>query len=370
MRQSAITIDRLINHAKSNGVSHIIISDYNTLSGTADLVKKSKQNGIKASVGLKIQLDYNGNTGYITLIAKNHAGYIALCKILRDGFKNQAKGIPIIDLDILKKYCGHGTSGYDTVIITTCGMDGLLFTLISEHDSLIPELMIHFITIFGMKNIFIEVQFHGFLTEMNGFQKMANLAETLGIGLLATNDPRYIYCSDEEITAYNVIKYAQTKKIAPITDADKEYYIKLPDKLREALSCILYDDQVDNAIDNITVLAEACDLRFPDTLHYPKYKNDDGRSSAEILREMVRKNIPFKYTQWTEQHEKRLNYELDVIISMGYADYMLIVADYVSFARTKGKEKFQNDNAVVVGPGRGSAVGSIVCYLLTINEQI
>ena len=368
MRQSAITIDRLINHAKSNGVSHIIISDYNTLSGTADLVKKSKQNGIKASVGLKIQLDYNGNTGYITLIAKNHAGYIALCRILRDGFKNQAKGIPIIDLDILKKYCGHGTSGYDTVIITTCGMDGLLFTLISEHDSFIPDLMTHFISIFERKNIFIEVQFHGFLTEMKCFQIMANLAETTGIGLLATNDPRYVYCSDEEVTACNVVKYTQNKRIAPITDADKEYYIKPPDRLREALSCILYDDQVDNAINNIAVLAEACDLKFPDTLHYPKYKNDDGRPSAEVLRETVRKNIPSKYTQWTEQHEKRLNYELDVIISMGYADYMLIVADYVSFARTKGKERFQNDNAVVVGPGRGSAVGSIVCYLLGITD--
>ena len=368
VRQSVITIDRLVGYVKNNGVSHIIVSDYNTLSGTADLIKKRKQSNIKVSVGVKIQLLHNGYTGYITLIAKNHAGYIALCKILRDGYNNQIRGLPIIDLDVLKMHCGYGTSGYYNIIITTCGLDGLFFDLIKECQSEAMVLLRSLVDIFDEKNVFVEVQYHGYSSEQQHYPVMANMAELVGVGLLATNDPRYIYCSDEEVTAYNVVKYAQNKRAVPITAADNEYYIKPPDKLREALSCILYDDQVDNSINNIAVLAEACDLKFPNQLHYPKYKNDDGRPSAEILREMVRKNIPKKYKQWTEQHEARLNHELDVIISMGYEDYMLIVADYVSFARTKGKEKFQNDNAVVVGPGRGSAVGSIVCYLLSITD--
>ena len=205
-RQSAITIERLVDFAKANGVSNIIVSDYNTLSGTADLVTKCNQNRIKASVGVKIQLSYKGYIGYITLIAKNHSGYVAICKVLRDGYLNQRNGVPIIDLDILQKYCGEGTDGYDNVIITTGGMDGLLFSMISDQDSSVSTLMKNFIAIFERKNVFVEVQFHGFVNEQQCFPKMATLAETIGVGLLATNDPRFVTCSDDEITAYQIIK--------------------------------------------------------------------------------------------------------------------------------------------------------------------
>lgn len=367
-RQSAITIDKLVGFAKTNGVSHIIVSDYNTLSGTADLVTKCCQNIIKASVGLRIQLEFNKYIGYVTLIAKNHFGYVAICKVLRDGYLNQRSGLPVIDLYILQKYCGEGTDGYDNVIITTGGMDGLLFSMISDQDSSVSTLMKNFIAIFERKNVFVEVQFHGFVKEQQCFPKMATLAETIGVGLLATNDPRFVNCSDDEITAYQIIKYAHKKRVEPITDADKEYYIKPPEKLREALSCILFDDQVDIAIDNINVLADACDLQFPEINHYPKFCSPDGRASEEVLGETVRKNIPTRYKQWTEQHETRLRHELDVIIYMGFADYMLVVADYVGYAKSAGKERFQNEHAVVVGPGRGSAVGSLVCYLLGITD--
>lgn len=277
--------------------------------------------------------------------------------------------MPVIDLYILQKYCGEGTDGYDNVIITTGGMEGLLFSMISNQDGSVSTLMNSFIAIFERKNIFLEVQFHGFVKEQQCFPKMATLAETIGVGLLATNDPRFVTCSDDEITAYQILKYAHSKSVEPITDADKEYYIKTPEKLREVLLCILFDDQVDKAIDNIKVLAASCDLQFPDVLHYPKFKSVDSRPSAEVLRDTVYKNIPCRYTHWTEQHETRLNHELDVIISMGFADYMLIVADYVGFAKSAGKERFQNEHAVVVGPGRGSAVGSIVCYLLGITDM-
>ena len=367
-RQSAITIERLVDFAKANGVSNIIVSDYNTLSGTADLVTKCNQNRIKASVGLRIQLEFNKYIGYVTLIAKNHAGYVAICKVLRDGYLSQRSGLPVIDLYILQKYCGEGTDGYDNVIITTGGMEGLLFSMISDQDSSVSTLMKNFIAIFERKNVFVEVQFHGFVNEQQCFPKMATLAETVGVGLLATNDPRFVTCSDDEITAYQILKYAHSKSVEPITDADKEYYIKPPEKLREALSCILFDDQVDRAIHGIQVLAASCDLQFSEIQHYPKFCSPDGRTSEEVLREMVRKNIPNRYQQWTEQHETRLNHEIDVIISMGFADYMLIVADYVGFTKNAGKRRFQNDHAVVVGPGRGSAVGSIVCYLLGITD--
>lgn len=287
---------------------------------------------------------------------------------MRDGYLNQRNGLPVIDLDILRKYCGDETDGFDNIILTTGGMDGLLFSIISNQDSSVFTLMKNFIDIFERKNIYIEVQFHGFVKEQQCFPKMATLAETIGVGLLATNDPRFVTCSEDEITAYQIIKYANTKRIETITDADKEYYIKTPKKLREALSCILFEDQVDRAIDSIKALTDACDLQFSDTLHYPKFKSVDSRPSAEVLRDTVHKSIPNRYTQWTEQHETRLRHELDIIISMGFADYMLVVADYVGYAKSAGKRRFQNDHAVVVGPGRGSAVGSLVCYLLGITD--
>ena len=207
---------------------------------------------------------------------------------MRDGYLNQRNGVPIIDLDILQKYCGEGTGGYDNIILSTGGMDGLLFSMLSDQDSSVSTLMKNFIALFERKNVFVEVQFHGFVKEQQCFPKMATLAETIGVGLLATNDPRFVTCSDDEITAYQIIKYANTKRIETITDADKEYYIKPPEKLREALSCILFDDQVDIAIDNINVLADACDLQFPEINHYPKFCSPDGRASEEVLRETVR----------------------------------------------------------------------------------
>lgn len=367
-KHSVINVDRLFSYAKTSGASFVLVSDFNTMSVTAELIGKSKENNIKVSVGLMIQLKYKDNTGYIILIAKNHKGYKALCKIQKDGYNNQLRKLPIIDFDTLKKHCGSGTDGHDNVILSTAGMDGLLFKMISIDQDETTELMKNFITVFGRNNVFVEVQFHGFLAEKECYPKLALIAELLDVNLIATNDPRYIHNSQDEILAYQIIQYNKNKKCNPIIDEDREYYIKTDDELKQALSKILSVHQAEIAVGNIQKIADACDLQFLPEKHYPKFYSSDGRNSNALLKERVYKSIPKRYKEWTDLHKERVVHELEVITSMGFADYILIVADYVSYARNTGEKIFKSNCNVVVGPGRGSAAGSIVCFLLGITD--
>ena len=163
------------------------------------------------------------------------------------------------------------------------------------------------------------------------------------------------------------MKFKSEGKYTEPSDAEKEHYIKTSDELKAALKAILTEGQCDRAIKGIELLASQCNLKCPSSIHYPKFKSDDGTPAPDLLRKRVYDRIPSLADVWNEVYEKRLHEELNVITELGFCDYMLIVADIVSFAKAEAK-RICKYNCLPVGPGRGSAVGSLVCYLLGITD--
>lgn len=242
--------------------------------------------------------------------------------------------------------------------------------------------------IFGHGNFYVEVQNHGMDKEKEIYPILAQIAKNNDIKIIAANDAHMAYNNQKSLDMRNVARFLRFIKIDE-QPQDKEMYVKTPNELASALANILSLEQVDEAMMNLNELNEKISYIPKKVPHYPIF--DKNQDSKELLRKTARKNIEWRYPNgegWDEEHEERLNYELDVICSMGYADYHLIVADFLEYARICGKvpverlsevpltiegaKKFVADNnytiGVGIGIGRGSGVGSITTYLLGITD--
>lgn len=236
-------------------------------------------------------------------------------------------------------------------------------------------------------DLFVEVQNHGIETEAYVYRTLADIADELGLKLIAANDTHMATKSQASIDKRNVAKFLRFENIEE-SEADNELYVKTPEELAEALLKILSEDQVKRALINLDDLAERCQYTPVKEAHYPVY--DRSRNSNEVLRETAYAGVKWRYPNgegWDEAHQKRLEYELDVIISMGFADYHLIVKDFIEYAALAGKlpEKYLAEAPLTipemkeyvkkygtvgigVGPGRGSGAGSLVTYCLGITN--
>ena len=260
--------------------------------------------------------------------------------------------------------------------------------------------------LFGHDNFFIEIQYHGYLGD-NGepleealFTQLARLSHETGIPMIAGQDAHMVDGSEESIRARQIIrsiKVAKKNFTASVVPGDEELYLKDEASFKQALLSVLSEEDADTAIENAYEVGSRCNCKFEYGTHYPKYNQlPDGETADSLLKKMTYEKISFRYPkseQWTNIHEERLDYELDVIANMGYSDYFLIVQDFLSFGRRLGylsKENIeylkQNVKAltlteyvsfvdehkefpgVVIGPGRGSAAGSIVAYLIEITD--
>lgn len=230
-----------------------------------------------------------------------------------------------------------------------------------------PEALSRFKMIFGRDNVFAEVQYHGEESEREFYPLLADIADSLDIPLLATNDPYFANNTEKDRMKYSVMKFRSDDKYTEPSDAEKEHYIKTPDELKAALKSILTEEQCDRAIKGIELLASQCNLKCPSSIHYPKFKSDVSTPAPQFLSKTVYEKIPSLADVWNEVYEKRLCEELSVITELGFCDYLLIVADIVSFAKAEAK-RICKYNSLPVGPGRGSTVGSLVCYLLGITD--
>lgn len=362
--KSSINLSSLVDYAKNVQASNIIITDYDTVSEAAELISLCSNSGIKSSVGVKIKIRYKDNEGYVALIAKNYSGYIAIGRALRDA--SNSRDHPSIDKEVLEKYFEIGSVGRNNVILTTCGMDGLIFNMMEYEPHFVKTALEYLIEVFGNDNVYVEMQFHGYVVEKNVYPALAEIADDLNINLLATNDPVFIHVENDD-AILQMLKYAKNKEVFSLSPSLRHYCIKNIEQLREALVPILYETQVDKAINNIGKLAALCDLKIPDEKHYPTYKTDDSKTTEQILRDKVNQGVLDRAVKMTEEYEQRLYHELDIIIKMGFADYILIIADLIGYIKVKGRERF-GECCIIKGPGRGSAVGSLVCYLLGITD--
>ena len=296
---------------------------------------------------------------------------------------------------ILKKAC--------TSVLTKSELEAALklATNLSEEE-LKDEMMKaanKYNTLFGQGHFFIEVQYHGLEEEAKWMPYLAEIANFLGIPLIAANDAHMIKKEDADTRmAVETMRYdVKTLKAAfrEASDIDKEMYIKTSDEIAEWLNKILKPEQTKEAIENMNIL-DNCHVKLEPGNYYPTFPTPDGMTADELLEKEAREGIKWRYpvaSDWTEVHEKRLVYELQVIKKMGYADYHLIVRDFLDIGRKIGcmpQFRFdylemhcremsfeemmqyiledQSGIGLPVGPGRGSAAGSLVCYNIGITS--
>lgn len=252
---------------------------------------------------------------------------------------------------------------------------------------------IAFTEIFGAGNFYAELQYHGIPEEKKVMPIVAKIAAEVGLPIVAANDAHMAGNSEDEIKARQIMRSLRFNQWEELNESDKELYIKTDAELSSILSEILPKDTVDKAMEGIADIVRQCNVEHEKESHYPKFKSEiAGESADECLRRKCYENIEWRFPDrkgWTEEYQKRLDYEIGVISKMGYSDYHLIVQDFLEYGRLIGKIDANNppqeylDNpydvnmlrkltknsiGVGIGPGRGSGVGSLVCYLLGITS--
>ena len=249
------------------------------------------------------------------------------------------------------------------------------------------ETAIFYDKLFGKGNFFLEIQYHGFENEKEVYTKLCKIAEENDIPLVAANDAHIADNTKRSIDMRNVARYLRFTTVSE-TEADNELYIKNPYELAQALSAVYPDVAVAESLSNLNVIGDRCKYMPKKVNHYPVFKK--GIDANALLREEAIKGIDWRYpngTGWDEERQKRMEYELNVIIQMGYADYHLIVKDFLEYARIIGKipvdklkevpltiegakkyvQEHGYDIGIGIGIGRGSGAGSLVTYLLGIT---
>ena len=247
-----------------------------------------------------------------------------------------------------------------------------------------------FANIFGKNNFYCELQYHGMPEEAKVMPIIAKIATELHLPIIAANDAHMISNSKDEQKARQIIRSLRFNKWEQASEWDKEVYMKSDEELTESLQKILPLEIVEEAMENIKKVADSCYVEFVSELHYPKFRSKDGFEDATArLRRLSREGIAWRYpdiSKWTPQHEERLEYELEVITKLGFCDYLCIVEDFLRYGRLLGKiditdERYLSDPynmellkelakdkvGLGIGPGRGSAVGSLVSYLIGIT---
>ena len=225
-------------------------------------------------------------------------------------------------------------------------------------------------TIFGKRNFYIEFQYHGIEEEKYVMPLLAKAARELNLPTVACNDVHYAENTPDAVRGRQLVQSMLFKKFCELRPGDTEYYIKDDESLANSLLEILEPFDVEVAIKGIGKIVDLCDVQFPSDSHLPKFKGGvPGETTRERLKRLASKGIPWRYPNtkdFTVEHQKRMEYELDVIEKLGYSDYLCIVQDFLDYGRSLAPDNPEKVG-YSVGPGRGSAVGSLVCYLTGIT---
>ena len=224
--------------------------------------------------------------------------------------------------------------------------------------------------IFGHGNFYCELQYHGIDNEKIVMPLLAEIADHCGLPLVACNDIHYADGSDEDIRARKIINWLRFcnawKDDRP---GDNEYYVKSDEELKNMLLQILPPETAERAMHGIKTIIDACNVEFPSESHYPKFKSDNGETAKERLERLAAEGIRTRYPgkAWNDEYQQRMQYELSVIEKLGFSDYLCIVQDFLAYGRSLGTDNPEKVG-LSIGPGRGSAAGSLVCYLIGITD--
>ena len=353
-------IDKLCKSAKQKGFESLAITDHGNMYGAIEFYLKCKENSIKPIIGCEVytaprtRFDkvqaYDAHYGHLVLLCENEEGYKNLMRLVSLA---QLEGLyykPRVDTELLKKY--HR----GLIALSACIRGDVAQCYLNYGYEKAKAKALEFESIFGKGNFYLEIQNHGIEDEKKVLNALCNISEETGIGLVATNDVHYVEKKDAFLQ--DILTCIQTNK--KVTDTDRlkfegeEFYLKSADEMHSLFW------QYNNAIENTLKIAERCNVEIDFTKrHVPKTDLGEGVSHSEFLKNLCYEGLSKKYEKITPELKQRLDYELDVIGKMGFEDYFLIVYDFVKFAKS---------NNIAVGPGRGSAAGSLVAYTLNITE--
>lgn len=358
----ASRIDDLVEKAKKFKMPAMAITDHGNMFGAIEFYKKTTKAGIKPIIGMEAyiagtsRLDHKRVPGYpdggfhLVLLVKNQKGYRNLMKLASAAYLEGFYHRPRIDREILKEHA----SGL--VALSACRKGEVQYWLAQGRQEKAEEAAQFYSELF-QNDYYIELQDHGIPFEKENIPKLVSIAEKYGLPLTATNDCHYINREDSE--AHDALLCIQTGKLVSDTDRMKyetdQIYFKSAEEMQEVFS------DFPAAIENTIKIAEKCNLEIETgKLLLPAFPIPEKEKSAdEYLTALAKDGLAEKYSKITDELEERLAYELKIIKQLGYAGYFLIVRDFVQFARRSG---------IPVGPGRGSAAGSLVSYCIGITN--
>ena len=356
----ASKIDELVARTKELGMDSIAITDHGVMYGVIDFYREAKKQGINPILGCEVYVAPNSRfdreiTGgddryyHLVLLAENEEGYANLTKIVSKGFVEGYYYKPRVDKELLRKY--HK----GIIALSACLAGEVARFLTKGLYEEAKKTALEYQEIFGEGNFFLELQDHGIPEQGLVNQQLFKMSEETGIELVATNDIHYTYAEDAK--PHDILLCIQTGK--KLSDENRmrydggQYYVKSEE---EMLRLFPYAKQ---ALENTQKIADRChvEIEFGVT-KLPKYDVPDGYTSWEYLQKLCYEGLEKRYGDPSEELKERLSYELETIHQMGYVDYFLIVWDFIKYAK---------DHGISVGPGRGSAAGSIVSYCLEIT---
>ena len=354
-------INEYVSRVKELGMDSAAITDHGVMYGVIDFYRAAKAAGINPILGCEVyvapgsRFDREVGSGddryyHLVLLAENNQGYQNLMKIVSKGFVEGFYYKPRVDLELLREY-------HEGLIALSACLAGEVARYLQKgmyEDG--KKAALRYQEIFGEGNFFLELQDHGIPQQQMVNQQLMRMHQETGIQLVATNDVHYTYETDAD--SHDILLCLQTGK--KLTDTDRmryeggQYYVKSEEEMAALFP------YAPEALENTHKIAQRChvDIEFGNT-KLPRYDVPDGYTSWEYLNKLCREGLEERYDPVTEELESRLDYELTTIKNMGYVDYFLIVWDFIKYAR---------DHEIMVGPGRGSAAGSLVAYTLGITQ--
>ena len=352
-------IKGLLARCKELGMDSLAITDHGAMYGVVEFYKAAKEIGVKPILGCEVYVapgsrlsrepGENGNYYHLVLLAETEEGYHNLMKLVSLGFLEGFYYKPRVDVELLRKY--HK----GLIASSACLAGPVARTILNVSYEKAKETALLYQDIFGEGNFFLELQDHGIAEQKLVNRQLLRMHEETGIPLICTNDSHYIRREDAE--AHDILLCIQTQKTVNDENrmryAGEAFYLKSPAEMEELFG------NVPECMENTQKIAERCnvELRFHE-YKLPHFPLPAGETAPGYLRRLCREGLARRYPGEPEELQKRLDYELSVIETMGYVDYFLIVWDFIHYAKNKG---------ISVGPGRGSAAGSLVAYCLDIT---
>ena len=354
-------INEYVARVKELGMNSAAITDHGVMFGCIDFYRAAKAAGIKPILGCEVYVApgsrFDREIGqaedryyHLVLLAENNHGYENLMKIVSRAFVDGFYYKPRVDMDLLQEY-------HEGIIALSACLAGEVAKNITRgmYEEA-KSAALRYEKIFGKGNFFLELQDHGIPQQQRVNQQLLRMSQETGIALVATNDVHYTYDTDAE--AHDILLCVQTRKL--LSDENRmryeggQYYVKSPEEMAELFPYI------PEALENTQKIADRCEVEIEfGVTKLPKFDVPAPYTSWEYLNKLCYDGLKERYSGDLTELEKRLEYELGVIKTMGYVDYFLIVWDFIRFAR---------DHDIMVGPGRGSAAGSLVSYTLGITK--